>query len=63
MAGFMNRALNENNHSDSKVYCECTLEYLFTKYSDEEIRYNNIEVRTQEAEHIKNCVGDLKGIR
>ena len=63
MAGCMNRALNHNSFSESRSYCECTWDHLFLKYSDDEIRYNNLEVRTKEAEVIKSCVGDLEDIR
>jgi hypothetical protein len=63
MAGCMKKALVKNNHDESKEYCECTLNYLFSKYSDDDIRYNTSEVKRKEAVYIKNCVGDLEGIR
>lgn len=58
MVGCMNEGLKKHDYTEVRKYYDCTLSYLFSKYSDEEMRNNFNKIGENENEVIANCMNE-----
>lgn len=64
MAGCMQKMLVQNNHEKSKEVCECVVEYLNAKYSEEKLKNDGEldKILEVEKDHFSQCYKKYVGL-